>query len=219
LLGVTRQLIGTPWLGARGFRYAGSLGPVPLDPEIRQQWQRIGECLSRGFRLQGLFGVDAVQSEGRVVPVEVNPRYTASIEVLERATGLLAIVHHAHATRLGRLLPMTSGADDHVVGKGILYATGQTRVLDSVRDQLVSINRSASLVQVADIPATDRPIDPGRPVVTLLVRAEDLTQAETELGILSDRVRRLLPPVVDAPQSARSAESFSLPGSQRRPAS
>src|SRR5207249_6228704 len=32
LLGMTRQLVGTPWLHARAFRYCGSIGPLELEP-------------------------------------------------------------------------------------------------------------------------------------------------------------------------------------------
>src|SRR5262245_15365749 len=45
--------------------------------------------------MRGLFGVDGVLCEGAFWPVEVNPRYTASVEVLERATGLRAFAWQA----------------------------------------------------------------------------------------------------------------------------
>ena len=41
--------------------------------------------------------MDAIQSGGQVVPLEVNPRYTASVEVIERVSGLQAIALHANA--------------------------------------------------------------------------------------------------------------------------
>ena len=47
--------------------------------------QQLGLDLARGCGLRGLFGVDFVLSEGVPWPVEINPRYTASVEVLEYA--------------------------------------------------------------------------------------------------------------------------------------
>src|SRR5262245_8180908 len=43
LLGVIRQLIGEPWLGTRGFRYCGSVGPLPVEPRTRDSLQRYGD--------------------------------------------------------------------------------------------------------------------------------------------------------------------------------
>ncbi|MCI0378264.1 MAG: ATP-grasp domain-containing protein [Gemmataceae bacterium] len=87
LLGVTRQLIGEPWLCAKPFRYCGSIGPIALSAELHNQLQRLGEILTKSFGLLGLFGVDCIRCGETVWPVEVNPRYAASMEVLERATG------------------------------------------------------------------------------------------------------------------------------------
>ncbi|HEX8200442.1 MAG TPA: ATP-grasp domain-containing protein, partial [Isosphaeraceae bacterium] len=82
LLGVTRQWIGRP--GAE-FGYRGSLGPYPLSDLERARVAALGDALAAAFGLIGLFGVDLVLRDGFPWPVEVNPRYTASVEVLERA--------------------------------------------------------------------------------------------------------------------------------------
>src|SRR5579864_7744079 len=91
LLGVTHQLIGQPWLHAGTFQYCGSIGPICLEPALEQSFSRLGNALAAGFHLQGLFGVDCVMRDGIPWPVEVNPRYTASVEVLELATRIPAL--------------------------------------------------------------------------------------------------------------------------------
>ena len=88
LLGVTRQLVGESWAHARPFRYAGSIGPVELSSTERVAWERLGKTVSAFAGLRGLFGIDAAIRDGVPWPVEVNPRYTASVEVLEYASGL-----------------------------------------------------------------------------------------------------------------------------------
>src|SRR5262249_31591342 len=97
LLGVTRQLVGEGWLHAASFHYCGSIGPLSLDAAERAALQRLGEVLAGRCGLRGLFGVDGVWREGAFWPVEVNPRYTASVEVLEYATGLRALAWHRRA--------------------------------------------------------------------------------------------------------------------------
>ena len=42
--------------------------------------QRLGEVLASASGLMGWFGIDYVLRDGEPWPVEVNPRYTASVE-------------------------------------------------------------------------------------------------------------------------------------------
>jgi predicted ATP-grasp superfamily ATP-dependent carboligase len=85
LVGATEQLLARDGPAEGAFRYAGSVGPLPLAATCRQIFERIGQALAREFALVGLFGVDAIVAGDRVWPVEVNPRYPASVEVLEWA--------------------------------------------------------------------------------------------------------------------------------------
>src|SRR6266542_4829427 len=94
LLGVTRQLVGESWLGAAPFRYCGSIGPLDVPAGTRAILEAIGRELTAASGLRGLFGVDFVLRDCIPWPVEVNPRYTASVEVLEYATGLRAVALH-----------------------------------------------------------------------------------------------------------------------------
>src|SRR5205085_3950144 len=97
LLGVTRQLVGLDWLHAGPFRYCGSVGPVRPEPSLGQSLERLGSALARRCGLRGLFGVDGVVRDGAFWPVEVNPRYTASVEVLEYGYDLSAMAWHRSA--------------------------------------------------------------------------------------------------------------------------
>jgi predicted ATP-grasp superfamily ATP-dependent carboligase len=104
LLGVTKQEIGDQGNGARGFQYSGSLGPLPLGESEQQEWIRIGQCLHGTLGLRGLFGVDAVHTEAGLYVIEVNPRYTASMELIERATECSLVGLHRDACEPGRRL-------------------------------------------------------------------------------------------------------------------
>ncbi len=92
VLGVTEQLIGRTWTGARPYQYAGSIGPLAVEPSTLAQIERAGRAVVSGCGLVGLFGIDlVVDPTHRAWPVEVNPRYIASLEVVERATSLNAV--------------------------------------------------------------------------------------------------------------------------------
>jgi uncharacterized protein len=177
LLGVTRQLIGASWCGfspdARNrFRYCGSIGSLPFEKRNRFEFERLGDVLAAEFSLVGLFGVDAILRKGaggilEIWPVEVNPRYTASVEVLERSGGLQAIPAHVAACEQGELPIAVSAFPDRLHGKAILFAERQHHVGERFADWAAECNRGKSWPIVADIPAMGTTIDGGQPVVSL----------------------------------------------------
>ena len=84
VLGVTEQLIGRREFGVRGYRWCGNLVP-PRVPVPRDQVQAICSRLVEAFGLRGPYGVDFVWDGERARVVEVNPRPTASLEVINPA--------------------------------------------------------------------------------------------------------------------------------------
>jgi predicted ATP-grasp superfamily ATP-dependent carboligase len=185
LLGLARQLVGSPWLHAGPFRYCGSIGP--LDPAIiaRPALEELGELLALACGLEGLFGVDGVLRDGTFWLLEVNPRYTASIEVLEHATGWPTLTWHAQVFQHGQLpaLPPPAAPVDRHVGKAILFARDDLVV---PRDgPWISEPRSPTSVlempAFADIPAAGERIPAGRPVLTFFAAASSASACEDAL--------------------------------------
>jgi predicted ATP-grasp superfamily ATP-dependent carboligase len=170
LLGVTRQLLGLDWLHTSGFRYCGSVGPWQLPEPVQRTLTDVGLALASAFGLCGLFGVDFVLDGETVWLVEVNPRYTASIEVLEYATGLQALAWHRCAFASGEP-PGTPAASANIVGKVILYASERLTIPGAA--PWLTDDRASSLVELplfADVPATGAVIERGRPILTLFAR-------------------------------------------------
>jgi predicted ATP-grasp superfamily ATP-dependent carboligase len=201
LIGVTRQRLGAP--GA-SFAYRGSIGPLRVSAAMRTRLVALGDRLTAAFRLSGWFGVDYVEKGGIPWPVEVNPRYTASVEIHElaggrclleehaRACGGLAEPHGALAQRVWNPAP--------VLAKEILYAPGRLVVPE--------IPLGADLVvdwfdvpTIADIPWPATRFQRGEPVMTVFAAGPDqatcrarltrLTRAwKLRLGFITKRYRR-----------------------------
>lgn len=171
LLGVTQQLIGTPWLNASGFHYAGSIGPLPLDPKTQTAWRQLGVALVTTFGLRGLFGVDAVLRDGVPWPVEINPRYTASIEILERSFDDAFLTYHRAAFEGAHPPAFNPPATSAIHCKGILYARRTLTIPD--RGPWLDSLEIAALepIEFADIPYAGEVIEQGRPVLTLFASA------------------------------------------------
>jgi predicted ATP-grasp superfamily ATP-dependent carboligase len=183
LLGVTRQLVGENRLHAAPFHYCGSIGPLPLTAPLREAFERLGTVLARGCGLLGLFGIDCVLRDGIPWPVEVNPRYTASVEVLEYALGFSALDWQRYVfERTPQPRPIPSDPS-HFVGKGILYAK-DSLLFPAGGPWLPTLQSPQPLHELpafADIPPAGQQIRAGRPILTLFASGSSLAACQAGL--------------------------------------
>lgn len=174
VLGTCRSLHGAP---GRPFAYAGSAGPARAR-HVRRLEPILGELateLAKAFGLKGLWNIDVVcdPQRGRWFLLEINPRPSASMEVLELAAGqsLLAI-HLAIFCNSGDA--WLSQAEDckkalgqcrRPVAKRIIYAR---RPMRFTRHSLppVCMEKWPSQPFFADIPHPGTTIPAGYPVMT-----------------------------------------------------
>lgn len=122
LRGVTRQLIGRP---DAPFAYRGNLAPWPVASGALRRVEELGRVLAARFGLVGLFGIDFLLGDDEQPwPVEVNPRYTAAVEVIELAVGRSLVDDHRRACE-GDAPRKTASAHvrpDRYVAKEIVFA-------------------------------------------------------------------------------------------------
>jgi predicted ATP-grasp superfamily ATP-dependent carboligase len=193
LLGVSRQLVGEDWLHAPPFRYCGSIGPLTIEPGLQYRLERLGHELTLRTAARGLFGIDGILAAGSFWPVEVNPRYTASVEVLEYAAGLRAMCYHRRAFDDGAQA-VPPGRATGVVGKAILYArdNGIFPADGLWRETLDAPASVEEMPGFADIPCAGERMEAGRPVLTLLCRAATMEACLAALREKADAVERRL---------------------------
>lgn len=178
LLGVCEQLAGDAALGAGPFRYCGSLGPVRLSDQARQALLHLGVQLTQRYDVRGVFGVDFVlDPRGAVWPVEVNPRYVASIEIIERALNTALLTgekgHQRHARQWH--------------GKAVVFARQDVRTAD--------LEAQFEPHEIADVPEADRRVRRGRPVCTVFATAHDRAGCYAALTERAEAVHHLCPPI------------------------
>jgi predicted ATP-grasp superfamily ATP-dependent carboligase len=194
LLGLTRQLVGETSLHAGMFQYCGSIGPLSLDPNVSSKLARIGNVLTSRFQLRGLFGVDCILRDGVPWPVEVNPRYTASVEVMEYAAGVPAIALHRAVFDTDAPLPRAKPRVAGVVGKAILFARAPLVFPDDGpwSTTLRSPGPIEEMPEFADIPHAGERIQARRPILTFFARAETEAQCLEQLKAIAADLDRWL---------------------------
>jgi predicted ATP-grasp superfamily ATP-dependent carboligase len=181
LLGVTRQLIGEPWLRSHGFQYAGSIGPWPVSATTRETLKRLGDVLSAEFELIGLFGVDFILDDENVWTIEINPRYTASVEIVERCTGASAIAAHVVACggTVGDSLSTQPERTCH--GKAILFANRDFVISQEFADFSLAESLQAPWPSLGDVSVAGTPIESGRPILTVFASGANVADVELRL--------------------------------------
>jgi len=177
IIGITEQLIGLADLGGRDFYYCGNLMPLHTgkganyDLQILDQVQRIATLLTREFGLVGVNGMDFILTGGLVCLLEVNPRYSASMELIERAYQLPVFDIHVSAISSGALPDFDSAskitAHDRYFGKTILYADKDGQAPDT---------RAWMERGIRDVPHPGEELLRGKPICTVL--ADGMTRNE-----------------------------------------
>jgi len=174
VIGVTEQIIGREELGAKGYRWCGNILPLKLEASKKDGFigviEKMAARLTHRFGLRGVNGVDLVIAQGRdgepsPFLVEVNPRYSASMEMVDRAYGLN--VFSAHLDALEGRLPAFSLAE-HLegpyLGKGIVFAH-KTVTMPETKNWVKRGRR--------DIPCPGERIEAGHPICTVLAEGEE----------------------------------------------
>jgi predicted ATP-grasp superfamily ATP-dependent carboligase len=191
VLGLSRQLVGDIRFGARDFRYCGSLlagraGPLfPQQSRLAVTAKAMARVIALEFGLVGLNGIDFMARSGVPYPVEVNPRYSASMELIERAWGTSLFELHARACE-GKL-PAEIPVADLIEGKAVVFARGEL-----VMRETGSWLGNESF---ADVPHSGEHIESGRPICTVLARARSAGACMRRLTRLAGTVYRSGRPV------------------------
>jgi len=186
LVGVTRQLLGTP---GSPFAYRGNIGPSLVSAPLMSRLHQVGNVLCSAFRLVGLFGVDYIQHDEEPWLVEINPRYTASVEIFELATHRTLLIEHLRACGMdlvesnppGKPQAFTTRAP--VVGKAILYAQ-RNLVAPEIEIEDPRCRDPFAVPAIADVPWPGSAIAAGEPIMTMFTQGEDIRECEDRLDEL-----------------------------------
>ena len=211
--GKLREWLGATWgLGTASssnapapFAYCGSCGPAADLPNsvvnaITVTAQAIGQ---KTPGLNGLVGFDFVLEEDRIWLVEINPRYTASVEVLELASrrsflnpsqaappfGSIAVAETPVSEQEGAAESLPDGMTSpqlplvttplRIVAKQILYASRTIEAPD-LREHFRS-NDPWVVPSVADIPQVATSIQAGWPICTVMAAGPDFPSVQAKL--------------------------------------
>jgi predicted ATP-grasp superfamily ATP-dependent carboligase len=185
-LGVSRQLVGDSAFGATGYQYCGS---ILVPGRANRDALELSRAVAEEFDLVGVNGIDFIEHEGGACAIEVNPRWSASMELVEYAYGISVFGAHAAACTSGALPSFDLGTarqNARTIGKAVVFARRNVVVGDS-REWFFP-PAAATLPTVRDIPHPGERIAAGRPVCTVFASGHDVPTCHEALMQRAEQV-------------------------------
>ncbi len=180
-LGLSRQLVADEAFGASDFQYCGTIiGDAPFEDALMADAAELASAAAEEFGLVGVNGIDFIAQDGVPCAVEVNPRWCASMELVERVYGVSVFGAHAAACADGRLPDPVARRGPAVIGKAIVFARGDVCV-DDPRAWL------ADRV-VRDVPHPGQRISEGSPICTVFASGADPAACRAALAARAQRI-------------------------------
>lgn len=108
LIGVCEGLTAAP------FRYAGTWGPLHLTADRRRLAEELvsavdAACRAAGAPLAGAWNLDVIETADGYSVLELNPRVTAAVDVIDRSLGVSLVGLHAAACTSGAAPTLPAG--------------------------------------------------------------------------------------------------------------
>lgn len=163
LMGLTRQYSGRKEVGAKGFLWCGNAAPL-IDKGLFTNIENAANELTSFCGLRGWNGIDFIVRQGIPYLIEVNPRWSGSIELFERVYGFNAFDMHRQSCE-GSLPMYSMDVLDRFWAKGIVYSRKKLMIKDPAQ---------WPKALYADIPHPGEVILHGYPVCTILAESETL---------------------------------------------
>jgi predicted ATP-grasp superfamily ATP-dependent carboligase len=186
-LGVFRQLIGEDAFGSSGYRYCGNILTHADDPQFDAALVdaacALAGSVAGAFGVVGVNGIDFVARNSIPFPVEVNPRWCASVELIERAYGLSAFRLHAAACDANALpdfdLVQAQRAAQGAVGKAVVFARHDVTAVDT--RAWLEERDTGGHATVRDIPRSGARIGAGLPICTVFAAERNVDECHAQL--------------------------------------
>lgn len=190
LLGTSRQLIGEERL-AKPFRYVGNIVPLAV-PELQvlaQELEKVIQHLTASFGLRGVNTLDFIINTEGIWVLELNPRWSGSVELIENYLGERLFVRHLMACRGQEFIcqelfdgKQIRGLQPTYWGKILVYAEYPFTVKKCGEKEVRFLYKNG----VRDIPRAGTRIAKGSPICTVLTEASSDRDCERRLQAKSE---------------------------------
>ncbi len=176
-IAVNRQIL--RGYGPSKFGFSGSV--TPFDHPMQQVMISYAERAAAASGCQGIVGIDFMVSDEEVYAIELNPRFVATLDTIEAATGINLVRMHLDACN--GYVPDTMPAPQRYALREILFADRQCVVVDDL---------SFLIPKVADIPLPPATFEEGGAIISVYGLGPDICSAQEDLDTTIRVVRQYI---------------------------
>jgi uncharacterized protein len=190
--------------------YRGSYGPIPLSRTNIDKLQRFATIAGRESGLLGLWQADFLLHEGELTLLEINPRWSASMDLLDNVLDMRLVEKHDASVRgtissiamekiASRACEEALFSTKHLLGKLIVYADHPCLVSSSQSEfwwskrWTMDMSHEFNCSRFADIPTAGTRIPAGGPILTVVASGSEMESIlialeSAEAGVQSSSV-------------------------------
>ena len=165
--------------GPYRFGFSGSI--TPFDHRMVPVMIKYAECAAAASGCRGILGIDFIVQDDSVYAIELNPRFVATLDTIERATGVNLFSLHVDACR-GDIPSSVPLPVSYSVRK-ILFADKDIRVISD-------IGRFG--LNVADIPLPLSEIEEGGAIISVFGKGYDRVSSLADLDTTINSVTKYI---------------------------
>ncbi|MBN1432842.1 MAG: ATP-grasp domain-containing protein [Methanomicrobiaceae archaeon] len=165
--------------GEKAFGFAGAATPFPS--EYKDELMREAERIAALSGCTGSIGIDFILSDKGIYAIEINPRFQATLDIIEMSTGFNIFEAHINACR--GILPELSPKHKKFVARKVIFAK---------RDLKVSDDMKKFYPKVADIPWKEDEIEEGGAIMSVYGEGSTLPEAESSLDKTIKEIARYI---------------------------
>ena len=165
--------------------YRGSYGPIPLSKTNIDKLHRFAAIAGRESGLLGVWQADFLRHEGELTLLEINPRWSASMDLLDLVLDLRLVEKHDASVRgmmtssameqlASRACKASLSSPERMLGKLIVYAD-QPCIIGSSQSEFwwskkwnMDLSCELDRCRFADIPTSGISIPAGSPILTVM---------------------------------------------------
>ncbi len=178
------------------YTYRGSMGPVALHEDQLARLQQFAAMVASETGFVGLWQADFLLDNSELTLLEINPRWSASMEILDATYDVRLVALHCQCSTRSITFEGWSELENkfskHVLmpskksmGKIIMYAK-ETLLVDEQQSDAWWLDRwqegsNSSRVHFADIPRTGTEIEAGHPILTCIATGNSLENVRHQL--------------------------------------
>ena len=165
--------------GERRFGFAGAI--TPFLPKERKDILALAEDIAAKSGCIGSLGIDFMLTDDGIRTIEINPRFQATLDIVEMSTGVNIFDLHRNAAQ--GIIPTSRPTQKTTAARSIIFAEHDC----VVKDDLKSLHPD-----IADIPWPGTEIEEGNAVLSVYGRGANENEALAILDKTITRVRRYM---------------------------